>query len=205
MKLTAEQLDLIDRYLEQKNLDFLDVKLELKDHLACEIEDLMTKENMDFYEAVKMSLKKWKSSLSTSKNSWIINTRRTFPNIVYHKLKNTYILINSAFALFIGFALLFTDEFIEINYQLMEVNALKYLLTFLAIVYIILFFKINNHALKTTYSFNFKHIMFLNYMFYIILFLIDGFAFLSFFTLLLFMPLTVYNFQKHQKFIKKIA
>jgi hypothetical protein len=205
MKLTAEQLDLIDRYLEQKNLDFLDIKLELKDHWACEIEALIQEKNMDFYEAVNLSFKKWKSSLSTSKNSWIINGRRTFPNIVYDKLKNTYILINIAFAFFVGFALFFTDEYIEMNHRLLALESLKFLLIFLAFVCVAMFFKIKKRELKTTYSFNFQHILFLNYSFFVCFFLIDGFVFLSFFALILFMPLTVYNFQKHQKLIKKIA
>lgn len=205
MKLTTEQLDLIDRYLEQKNLDFIDIKLELKDHIACEIEELIVNKNMNFYEAVNMTLEKWKYSLSTAKNSWIINTRRTFPNIVYHKLKNTYILINIAFALFIGFALLFTDEYIEMNHRLLALESLKFLLIFLAFVCVVMFFKIKIRELKTTYSFNFQHILFLNYSFFVCFFWIDGFVFLSFFALILFMPITVYNFQKHQKLIKKIV
>jgi hypothetical protein len=203
MKLTAEQLDLIDCYLEQKDLNFLDIKLELKDHIACEIEGLMVEENVDFYNAANMTLKKWNSSFSTSKNSWIINTKRTFPNIVYNKLKNTYILINSVFVFFIGFVLLFTDEYSEMNHHLQALDSLKILLLFIAIVYFILFVKIKSRVLKTTFLFNFQHLMFLNYSFFVIFFLIDGLAFLSIFALLLLMPFTIYNFQKHQQFIKK--
>ena len=45
MKLTEEQIDLIDRYLEQKKLDFLDFKLEIRDHLATATEIIMEQKN----------------------------------------------------------------------------------------------------------------------------------------------------------------
>ena len=58
MELTAEQLDYIDRFLEQQKLDFLDFKLEVKDHLACETEVLMRKETLPFEEAFVIVSKK---------------------------------------------------------------------------------------------------------------------------------------------------
>lgn len=41
MQLTLSQLDTIDRFLEQHQLDFLDFKLEVKDHLATATEELL--------------------------------------------------------------------------------------------------------------------------------------------------------------------
>jgi hypothetical protein len=55
MKLTNTQLDYIDRFLEQHQLDFLDFKLELKDHLATATEDIMEENEMSFEEAFLLS------------------------------------------------------------------------------------------------------------------------------------------------------
>ena len=40
MKLSIEQIEKIDRILEKLGVDFLDFKLEIKDHIACQTEEL---------------------------------------------------------------------------------------------------------------------------------------------------------------------
>ena len=51
MKATKENLDLIDRYLEQRKLDFLDFKLEIKDHIASQTEDFCEQQKINFEDA----------------------------------------------------------------------------------------------------------------------------------------------------------
>ena len=48
MELTLSQLYIIDRFLEQHQLDFLDFKLEVKDHLATATEVLMEENKIPF-------------------------------------------------------------------------------------------------------------------------------------------------------------
>lgn len=51
MQIILSQLDAIDRYLEQHQLDFLDFKLEIKDHLATATEELMKEKEIPFDNA----------------------------------------------------------------------------------------------------------------------------------------------------------
>ena len=51
MKLTTEQIDHIEQTLVKNGLDFEDLKLELIDHIASEIEMTMTSDEMSFLPA----------------------------------------------------------------------------------------------------------------------------------------------------------
>ena len=67
--------------------DFLDFKLELKDHLACETEEIMSQKAVTFEEAFGIVERKWKTELITKK-SWIISNEREFPKMVILQLKS---------------------------------------------------------------------------------------------------------------------
>jgi len=71
MKLTPSQIDLIDRFLEQHQLDFLDFKLELKDHLATATETIMKKNEASFDEAFLLASQSWHTELQVKKY-WLI-------------------------------------------------------------------------------------------------------------------------------------
>ena len=73
MKLNTEQLEKLDVILEKLGLDFLDFKLEIKDHIAAQIEDLCEKQNISFEEALPKVLKEWEPSLILKSSSWISN------------------------------------------------------------------------------------------------------------------------------------
>ena len=53
MKLTKEQIQYIDDYLRQSGVVYWDVRLELLDHIATGIEEKITKETLNFDEALK--------------------------------------------------------------------------------------------------------------------------------------------------------
>ena len=57
MKLTEEQINKIDIILDKLGLDFLDFKLEIKDHIACEVEEEMKLNQSDFNESLLLVLK----------------------------------------------------------------------------------------------------------------------------------------------------
>ena len=86
MQLTAIHLDYIDRFLEQRKVDFLDFKIELKDHFACEIEEIMQTQKLSFEEAFVITSKQWKNELE-SKKEWIISNERAFPAIIVKSIK----------------------------------------------------------------------------------------------------------------------
>ena len=49
MKLTRDQIHFIDTYLKNSEIEFIDVRMEMVDHVASEVEAKMTSENLDFY------------------------------------------------------------------------------------------------------------------------------------------------------------
>ena len=66
MKLTKDQIQLINESLISKDVIYEDVKLELIDHIASEIE--LEQEESTFEEAFTKSLKKWESLLKQTKS-----------------------------------------------------------------------------------------------------------------------------------------
>ena len=67
MKLTPAQLDYIDRFLEQHQLDFLDFKIEVKDHLATATETIMEENELAFEDAFVQVSENWESALKVEK------------------------------------------------------------------------------------------------------------------------------------------
>ncbi|NNL09937.1 MAG: hypothetical protein HKP38_12000, partial [Croceitalea sp.] len=53
MKLTQEQIQSIDTYLKNHDIQFIDVRAELVDHIASDVENRMNQNNQTFYNAFK--------------------------------------------------------------------------------------------------------------------------------------------------------
>ena len=58
MELTTEQIQQVEKYLQIKNFDFIDLRVEILDHMISDIESLMLK-NYGFENAFKMTILKW--------------------------------------------------------------------------------------------------------------------------------------------------
>ncbi len=69
MKLSAEQIEKIDHFLESRNLYFMDFKIEVKDHMACQIESIMETEKVNFDEAFDKTIENWKFNLAFNLSS----------------------------------------------------------------------------------------------------------------------------------------
>ncbi|TXK78493.1 hypothetical protein [Mesonia sp. K4-1] len=52
-KLSKDELEFIDNYLKNSGVEYIDVRLEILDHVASAIEAKMEEEHIDFYEAFK--------------------------------------------------------------------------------------------------------------------------------------------------------
>jgi hypothetical protein len=53
MKLTKQQIQFIDNYLQKADIIFVDIRAEMTDHIASAVEEKMQHENLDFYLAFK--------------------------------------------------------------------------------------------------------------------------------------------------------
>ena len=72
MKLTTEQIAQIEETLVLNGLVYQDVKLEIIDHIASEIEEKMSNEEISFEIAYTIVFEKWKRSLEiTTSANWL--------------------------------------------------------------------------------------------------------------------------------------
>ena len=70
MKLAPEQIAEIDETLIQKGLIYDDIKLEVIDHIASEIENQLEKNQSNFTEAFEDVFSKWQGELKLTSNWW---------------------------------------------------------------------------------------------------------------------------------------
>jgi hypothetical protein len=203
MKLSIEQLDLIDRYLEQKNLDFLDFKIEVKDHLACEIEDKIQLEETSFEIAFDEVILNWKEDFNKTK-TWIVSNEREFPALVLKKIKNKVIVHYSTvivFALVLSIGYLYLKDDFTLSH-----NYLRYIIGFCGVAYLFLRNIINRTKYKTSYRFHFDYFYINTMLAFVLLFVFNinvNFSIVFGLILLADFPFSIYYFIKHHKFIKK--
>jgi hypothetical protein len=85
MKLTAEQIQKIDQTLNDKGLIYEDIKLEVTDHIASEIEMKMNDNSISFDDAFKNAFENWKEQLKPSSSFWT-GSKNVAPRVVIDKL-----------------------------------------------------------------------------------------------------------------------
>lgn len=200
MKITNNQLDYIDRFLEQHQLDFLDFKLEVKDHLATATEELMKDKEIPFEEAFLLATKPWENELEVKKH-WLISNERLFPNLIIQRIKHK---VAFHYGMVVTVAIIAT--FLASNYLIENQMLFKYGIGFCGIIYFLLRRIMNHKKIKTSYRFHFDY-------FYLPVLLVFGYFFvfqlsMSYANFIGFLvianfPFTIYYFVKHQQFVKK--
>lgn len=70
MKLNQEQIAKIDETLVLNKVVYDDIKLELTDHIASDIEEIMMNQEITFGVALKEAFEKWKPQLKESNSFW---------------------------------------------------------------------------------------------------------------------------------------
>lgn len=71
MKLTQDQIQKIENYLDIKRLTHLDLKNEVKDHMATDIENVMEEDGLGFQEAFDTAIDKWNPELADYSSFWL--------------------------------------------------------------------------------------------------------------------------------------
>ena len=204
MKLTKEQLDIIDSYLEKRSLDYLDFKIEIKDHLACEIEALMQNENVTFEEAFQIIQKEWHNHLADAKWSWMINHKRTFPKIVFKKIRNRFILFYAFIPIYILMIFIFPKDIEDFSNYISNNNGLKSSIFLMGIIILYGLVKLNIlKKNKTSYSGFFNKISYSSISFIALSVIINNLFFIGVYFVLYSFPFLIYYYFKHQQFVKK--
>lgn len=200
MELTLSQLDYIDRFLEQHQLDFLDFKVEVKDHLATATEELMKDKEIPFEEAFSIAANSWKNELQV-KNHWLISNERLFPNFVIERIKNK---VAFHYGMVVTVAIIAT--FLASNYLIENQMLFKYVVGFCGLVYFLLRRVVNYKKVKTSYFFHFDYfhlpVLLVFAYFFVFQFSFTYANFIGYLVIVNF-PFTIYYFYKHQQFVKK--
>lgn len=84
MKLTKQQIEIIDRTLVLNGMVYDDVKLELIDHIATDIENQLEHQKSNFEAALKKSFENWSDQLHLAKSFWV-NTKKAVPRMLLDK------------------------------------------------------------------------------------------------------------------------
>lgn len=180
MKLTAEQIEEIDKTLVINGLDFEDIKFELIDHIASEIEVKMTAQEMAFKPAFYIVFDTWKEQLKPSQSAFFLGRNFVAPKIVIDRLsslKKREIITGIVFCFLITL----------LCYGINSLNIFKPLLHYvefiirkvfllISILLIVSKIRLYQSKLKTTYSALFDKSFFLAVPFCIII-SYGGFAF----------------------------
>jgi len=89
MKLTNEQIAIIDETLVLNGIIYDDLKLELIDHIATDIENQLENQERNFEVALKIAFENWSEQLRLSNSFWL-NSQEAAPRIVIDKLSTLY-------------------------------------------------------------------------------------------------------------------
>lgn len=205
MKLTAEQINKIDIILDKLGLDFLDFKLEIKDHIACQVEENMNSKEIAFDTSLIAVLKCWESKL-VLRESWLISKKKSFPKIVIQRLFKRFLIYNITLVFFsiLSFYFFFSNkDSINDSIFFSKYSAIIYscFFTIYFMFWIIMYFQ----KINTSYFYQFKQNFYLLLLFqFYIVFLGGAFMnYLCFSMLLILTPFQLHTFYKHQQFINK--
>lgn len=102
MKLTTQQITTIDETLVLNGLIYDDIKLEVTDHIASEIEVKMEESTISFDDALYEVLLNWKEQMKPSYSFWT-GSKNVAPRIVIQKM-----VFDTRKKFYIGFLFVFT-------------------------------------------------------------------------------------------------
>jgi hypothetical protein len=215
MKLTAPQIALIDETLVLNGLTYDDIKLEVTDHIASEIEFVMEENSLSFEESTQMVFKKWEPELKLT-NSFFTGINNSYPKIVLEKkitlvkkqLFTGFLINATVLLLFLVLKEYYNPQFL--TYQFQKGGRLLYIIGYFLLI--VSTFKIWKSKLNTSFNHLFKTrvLIYLFYTYPIIFFTtpttINNQVGLIFFESLMLFHLLI-SFQlvsKHNQFEKKI-
>jgi hypothetical protein len=171
MELTEEQIRQVETYLDKKNFDFIDLKVEVLDHMVSDIESFLVN-NYSFENAFKITVLKWNPQLKES-SSWLFGIGYAAPKPIIRKAKKSflkwYILLTifgiTLFLLLDKVNLILPKNIIDsfnLSFQIMTILCSLFFTYFLLTE--------AKNKTKTTYSF-ILNTQKLNYLFGVFLFL----------------------------------
>ncbi|MEJ1221525.1 hypothetical protein [Sediminicola sp. 1XM1-17] len=93
MKLTKEDITFIDTYLKNSEIEFVDVRMEMVDHVASHVEEKMEADGLSFYDAFKNYMVAHKKGLQKSHEKFKWTTEKKVFGQILHYLCKPYNLL----------------------------------------------------------------------------------------------------------------
>tara|TARA_R110002072_G_scaffold252221_1_gene411046 strand:+ start:1481 stop:2134 length:654 start_codon:yes stop_codon:yes gene_type:complete len=158
MELTTQQIQKIEHYLTKNRVDFVDIRLEVLDHIVSDIEVLIKKENIEFDTAFYKVTDKWNLQLKQT-SSFYFGIMYSESKIVVKKavevFKPYFLLYFSAY--FLPFILLELFP-VQLSSSLASfTNGFLFITLSLAIIYMLFIIeKTSQSKINTTYRFILK-------------------------------------------------
>jgi hypothetical protein len=169
MKLTPQEIELIDDTLVLNGLIYEDIKLEVIDHIASEIEEKLTLEQVSFEAAFKEIFENWKNELRPKTYSFLLGNHIVGPKIIMDKMANNkkQELMIEGFLVVLLTIIFIGSYIVTLNkYFLFQVENILTVLTQLGSVLLLgtkIFLSRSN--IKTSYKFRFDKGFFLTIMY----------------------------------------
>ena len=158
MELKKEQLQRIEHYLNVKDIYYIDLRVEIFDHIVSDIEAEILIENFHFETSFYKVTDMWNKQLKPS-SSFYFGLAHSAPKIVLEKAKS-YFKKWFLFIYFLFFLFMFLESKLKLsiseNMQLYIANLLIVVNILFAIIYIFLMFRNSKIKDKTSYSFILK-------------------------------------------------
>ncbi|WP_298882787.1 hypothetical protein [uncultured Polaribacter sp.] len=157
MELTKEQLQRVEHYLNVKDITYVDLRMEVFDHIVSDMEAKMESENQDFETIFYYVTDKWNTQLKDY-SSLMFGLYYTAPKIVIQKAKKVYwkyyIFLFAAY--FLPFLVLTHFNFkINTPTEFSFFNPLKGIIVLSFVAFIYMLFS-RNTKIETTYGFILK-------------------------------------------------
>lgn len=155
MKLSSEELQIIETVLIQKGIKFDDIRIELLDHIASDVEMIRNSKAVFFEEAFEKVLQKWSESLKPS-SSFLTGPSEKYPKIVidsiYETVKNQF-LISIVSAIFVVLLFIFFKEIVDSRDLMIQFKFGMKIVFVLSLLWIVYFrFFIYNKKFSTIFS-----------------------------------------------------
>lgn len=131
MKLTKEQIQFIDQYLQKADVIFVDVRSELTDHIASAVEEKMELEELSFYDA-------FKAYMVVNKKMLLASNRRNFKNFknAIISFSKTFIKPqNIIFAIMLLFGFRYANQLISLEMISQGIFSMIFLFVFVQAIY----------------------------------------------------------------------
>jgi len=157
MELTKEQIQQVEAYLDKKNFNYIDLKVEILDHMISDIEGCINRQH-SFEDAFKTTILKWEKHFE--------NTASFYFGLMYHEPS---ILVKNAAKIFKSFYFLYLTAyfspiviFTNFNIVFSEsttvfLNQFLFTTSLVCLIYLVFIF-VNNlkTKVKTTYNYILK-------------------------------------------------